>query len=611
MGNMVKQTCHRPGRVLLAGMLALLVSACGGGSDKPAAPDDGLWALPGNNSTRAVRLHPAPGAEHNWCVYRTWPDERVQVFSGCNTAAPLAQSYSRGATGELLVFGVVPHGNLLYLLVYDARRNIPSGRVPGTVRDGVDVVRFDASAPQAEPQVLATELPLGGFDNLIHAAADDGGLTACAARSCLRIVPGQPQQTWTSAALSAYEMVEAAPAADHAFALLRRVDDGYSGAAADASFHYAWARLGASGTQLDRIPRDCLPYALSAAPGAAAPTWQCAQGAAGMASVLQHELQRMPGSGLMDYGSSNSEGRIAWSQAYYLAGLLELGGPAAPRLSAAADWAPLRQRLNNEVQLLARQGTQVPGGYASRRYAMTRSPLTFALHLGRVARVLDVAQRRGISGTDPAREALAQRLWQLDGTVEMLSTVTWRGASHSTLAVTPGADFWCDGANVPYNYVSAYADGLLLLRSTDPAARQRAQTLLQPLLQYETLPTARTWKYWWARGFDGWTADQAVSSNTPTYAGYRSEAHISYRSLDAMAVLRLAAADSSAVPAALVAHLRTLTAEGALLPWVNAELARSGAPVTLSSDAAYRHARSAGPWEIESQVWALERLASP
>ena len=148
------------------------------------------------------------------------------------------------------------------------------------------------------------------------------------------------------------------------------------------------------------------------------------------------------------------------------------------------------------------------------------------------------------------------------------------------------------------------------MRGDDPQVRARAVALLQPLLRQESLGSASTWNYWWGPGFDGWGAESRLSANTPAYSGSRGLAHISYRSLDALAVLRLAALEPASVAPDVVARLRLLVERGQLLPWVNSEITQSGRPVSLSLAAGYRYARSAGPWELEGQVWALERLAS-
>lgn len=589
--------------------MALMV-ACGSGGEA-ASTHDGLEPVPGEESARAVRVHPHAGAASTWCVLRTWPDERIRVFSQCDRSTPKPLPFPRGDEGELLVFAVAESGPYLYLLVYDARRNVPSGRIPGVVDDGIDVYRADRRTPLSNPELVATRLPLGGFDHLIEASADAGGLTACGVRTCLRIEAGLAAAAWSDPALNAYEFVEVTHRGGFVDTIVRSVDNGFTGSAVDASFHYAWARLGPAGLQqLQPIPPDCVPFRLREGPDpVAAPQWSCARTPAELARLFEYDLARMPAGGLMDFGASNLEGRIAWSQAYYLNGLLELTGPHLAGLGAHIDREALAARVTQEVDLLARMQSEAKG-YGSRRYSMRRSENTFALHLGRISRTLALAVERGIAVAPAALERLSGRMWALADTVEQPSTSNWRGTVNETLAYRRGADFWCDGANVPHNYVTAYVHGLLALRGADVAARQRAAAFIAPLFEFEPVASANTWNYWWGRGFDGWSVADAVSINTPDYVGYRDPAHISYRSLDALAVLRLSEADPAAVPATVVDNIRRLVTSGGLLPWVNGELSRSGRPVTLSREAAYRHARSAGTWEIEAQVWGLERLAA-
>ncbi len=600
----------RARRRLWALAAVALMSACGSGGDAPPTPD-GLEPVPGDESVRALRVHPPAGEASGWCVLRTWPDERTRVFTQCDGPTPKPQAFPRGAEGELLVFAVAESDPYLYLLVYDTRRNVPSGRIPGLVDDGIDVYRADRRTPMSSPDLVASRLPLGGFDHVIEASADAHGLTACGVRACQRIGTDFGAASWSDPALNAYEFVEIIHHESFVDAIVRSVDNGFNGAAVDASFHYAWARLGPTGLQqLRPIASDCLPFRLQAAADlASAPQWSCARSPADLARLFEYDLARMPAGGLMDFGASNLEGRIAWSQAYYLNGLLELAGPHLAGLGRHIDRDALTARVTKEVDLLTRMQSEAQG-YSSRRYSMRRSENTFALHLGRISRTLALASDRGIAVAPAALERLSDRIWTLADTVEQPAVTTWRGTSHVTLAYRRGADFWCDGANVPHNYVTAYVHGLLALRGTDGAARQRAASLLTPLLRFEPVATSTTWNYWWGQGFDGWSATDAVSINTPEYVGYRDPAHISYRSLDALALLRLSELDPAAVPTPVVENIRRLVASGGLLPWVNGELARSRRSVTLSRETAYRHARSAGTWEIEAQVWALDRLTS-
>lgn len=591
--------------------LFLFLVGCGGnGDDGAAEPADGLQGLPASPSVRAVRLYPAEGSRSDWCVYRTWPDERIKVFADCGAASPVPHTFARGEASELLVFAVVESDPFLYLLVYDARRNIPSGRLPGVVDDGVDVYRLDRRSPGTDAAQLVTRLALGGFDHLVEAAADAAGLTACGVRSCYRIDSAGGVGLWSDTRLNGYEFVEVSASTTFADALVRSVTDGFSGEAAGDAFHYAWARIGPAGLlSLQPIAGDCVPHGIGGGSDTVPPGWSCASSAADLARLLEFELARMPAGGLMDYGTSNREGRVAWSQTYYLNGLLELSGPYLPVLGSQFDQAALRSRVAAEIDLLARLG-DTPGGYSSQRYSMQRTPVTFALHLGRVARTLALAKERRFPVPEAALTKLFAPMWALDTTVEQPASVPWRGLQFETLRYRPGADFWCDGANVPHNFSSAYTHGLLSLQGSEAAVRQRVATLLAPLLQWEPLAGGSTWNYWWGTGFDGWTAADAVSLNTPDYPGYRDPAHISYRSLDALAVLRLAALSPGAVPPAVVQNIRALVEQGSLLPWVSSELARAGSPAGLSRATAYRHARSAGPWELEAQVWALERLAA-
>lgn len=590
------------------------LTACGGGG-APIEPTQGpavagLVTLPdGGSSQKAVRVYPPAGTSSRWCVFRDWPDERLHVYDACDTSQPRSVPFERGSAGELMLFGSVDAGDSLLLLVYDARRNVPSGRLPGVLSDGVDIWRLrGGNLPQATLQ--AERLPLGGIDNLIHVAPHADGTTLCAIRRCFSLDAHGSLREWDTTGLTGFEFVEVHVEAQNVTAIVRTADDGATGNVATNGFRYALARLTPQGAALEAIDADCLPFRLTVP--AQGPAWRCVAGRADVVELLRFDLGRMPHGGMMDFGASNAEGRIAWSQVYYLSGLMHLAGGSLPTLGGLADWGALRQRLRDEVRLLARRARDDGRGYDALRYAMHREPLTSALHLGRIAALLDTAQRTGHDSDEAraARNQLSGQLWALQGTIEQLGSAMDQGRSFTTLRLAKGIDFWSDGAPVPYNYISGYVSGLAALRADSMAAIDRIDILLQPLLQVEQPHQAATWNYWWSQGRDGWTAADAVSSNTPSYGGSPNIAHITYRAMDADALLRLQRLRPASVPQALLPHVRSLTAGGRLLPSLNEQLVRSGGAEPLSAPVLRRFARATAPWELQSQVWALEQLAA-
>lgn len=552
-----------------------------------------------------TRVFPAPGQASTWCVWRSWPDEHLRVMSSCNGRTGTPHRFTRGSRGELVLLAAAADARRLVLAIYDAPQNLPSGRIAGVVHDGTELIEFDIESAGQEPTTRAQDLQLGGFDNQLHLALGATGITACGIRSCQSTIPGGGTVAWPTAALAGYEFVEVLIVNDGAHALLRREFDGYQGAAPDGSFHYAVAHLSLRGATVEPVSRRCLPWGLHETPQG--PGWHCARGTAGVAELIRFELGRLRNSGAMDYAASNREGRSAWSQAYYLGTLAAFAAGRWPALMPEHDAQLLGLRVRGELDLLARQAS-LPGGYTSVRYSLHRQPLLFALHLGRIARTLQLGVDAGFDSVIMAQAlaTLRQQLATLDGTVEVPGTLRWQGTELQTLRYRPGVDFWADGAPVPYNYISGYVTGLLAVARDDQQMIKRATRLMAGLQRFEPVDTGRTWRYWPAEGHDGWGADDGISANTPEFAGSPSAAHITYRSMDALALVELHRVNPSAVPVATIEHIAHLVGSGALLAWVNEGLDPLGHRAALAAEVAYRHARATSPWELAALPWALD-----
>ena len=119
------------------------------------------------------------------------------------------------------------------------------------------------------------------------------------------------------------------------------------------------------------------------------------------------------------------------------------------------------------------------------------------------------------------------------------------------------------------------------------------------------------WNYCSGRCQDGWTATDAVSSNTPVWEGNKTRtatAHISYRTMDARALLDATALWKLNDLGWSASYVRDLVERGRLYPSAAAPLAQFGVRPGLGTDLQLRYGRSTIPYETHSQVWALDAV---
>ena len=114
------------------------------------------------------------------------------------------------------------------------------------------------------------------------------------------------------------------------------------------------------------------------------------------------------------------------------------------------------------------------------------------------------------------------------------------------------------------------------------------------------------WRYWSGLGDKGWQEISGVSLNTPSWSGNGgAPAHISYRTMDAEALVRLHSAVPDAVSSGLIDHFADLASRGWLLPFINQSLRDDGRSQPLQPAVIRYYGRSSAAWEIQSQVAAL------
>lgn len=339
--------------------------------------------------------------------------------------------------------------------------------------------------------------------------------------------------------------------------------------------------------------------------------------------LLRHDLARTAPGGWMEYGINNEEGRIPWSQIYTLNGWLDLLDVARRDAAAFELYGPMldevRTRLHQEMRLLDQH--VAAGRHHTRAFTVDRSRALFGVQTARLLLVMH-RYRTEVAGALPmtSYEPLRRAVQQLAGHIEVLATegeeARWIAPGRHHLRWPRGSMFAFDGMPVPFNHQNEWAYAVLATAGTDtPAAVRHAATdvlrhFVDRIAPAGELPAEGRWDYWWGRAFDGWQADADWSVNTRSYSGDRIKAWISFRTIDAMALVT-GAGHLGVTEAAHAERSATRLAQlGALYPLAFHALADRHAYLGLAPAVAQQHARTSAPWEMANSAWSLAKLAA-
>jgi hypothetical protein len=247
--------------------------------------------------------------------------------------------------------------------------------------------------------------------------------------------------------------------------------------------------------------------------------------------------------------------------------------------------------------------------FISRRYSLNREDLPSTVHLGRIHRVLSRARALGCPGLDAAMADISNELIDPRRVGERI--VRREGAA-PLLTFSKGIPFWADGVNTPWNYQSAWIEAVSAggLTQGSQQMRDTARSMIQDFVTTERVQSAPTlWNYGAGRFAMGWTSADGISVNTPAWIGDHKAstptAHISYRSMDALALGHADGAGVTPMSAQLRSYLVEQVRTGRLLPYVLEALTPTGETPQLDPRIRQLHARAVLPWHIQPQVWAL------
>jgi len=339
--------------------------------------------------------------------------------------------------------------------------------------------------------------------------------------------------------------------------------------------------------------------------------------------MFENDLQRIQQNGWMEFGISNTEGRIPWSQMYYLNGLMDMLLLVETDAGMAEAFSPLssaiRSRLDLEMLWIARHWRE--GRFPSRGFTVDRSPALFAVQTSRLLLLFDryiseFAAPSTIEGV--AFGDLRELVQCLRGHIDVLARggepAHWMARDNANLRWPKGSAFSFDGMAVPFNHQNEWAYSVY--RSGPDPACPRANSAATEIVRHfmdRVAPAGRfpqdgTWDYWWGTAYDGWVESDGVSVNRPEYTGDRIKAWISFRTIDLLSSLAAIEALPGFWKENVISSALYLTRKGLVYPFASYELARRGYWISLEPNVASYYARVSSPWEIQSAVWAYQSL---
>lgn len=545
-------------------------------------------------------------------VFRTFPENKLELASFVDehtgaTFLPVAA----GGNGYLIYRAAVIEGGQLFLVVYDNRerqnrilRYAMNGPHPLVVEQEVVLPSLEDPAGRTyemEPAVFLLA-GLGGSIRVLGGTLDGtlvptGEFLAGRRSECVRII----EAVRTGSGVSTLcDLKAPGPAAG-----FRVMDD--------------------RGVVRDIGVTDGIPWNLRKAPEGEGVVWSLARTASERRELFRFDLERGQNSGLLELGSNNVEGRIAWAQIYYLNGLLDLLLLVGEDQSAFETFGPLagavRTRLDVEFALLEKL-LGSPVGYHSRAFTVGREPALFAVQTGRL---LGLLERRAseLRGAAPSAhlEEWRTRVFGLVDHMEVVETggepPRWVTPGRRYLAWPRGSAFPFDGVAVPYNHQNEWAwsvfetarrSGEWKVHPAVEVAKEVIRHFVEHVLPGGRFPADGRWPYWWGRAMEGWTEADGVSTNTRAYPGDRLMAWISFRTIDVFGVLAALEFLPDLPRHRILDSAAQLVREGLVYPCVAGPLMRYGRVPGWSAETAARFSRAVSPWELANSPWVLGRV---
>lgn len=552
------------------------------------------------------------GKDHFAIVFRNIPGNALQLIDwNVKTGSTQAIPIERTGVDYLLFRGATTVGASLYLVVYDNHSEKNFLRHYHRTNAAFYLAAKEVTLPTLEPPAgthYEMEPPIMLFGERKGVRVIGGSLDALV----------NHQQITERRIFDCERVLEAVNTPTGVVVLCNRKH-------ADEAGVYSVQYIG-SGEQTIIPLKNGIPWKLTWNSQRKHIEYQLGTNARSYTEILAYDIERGQNGGMLEFGSNNIEGRVPWSQVYYLNGFMDMLYLAKHDDKAFDIVAPLmtkiRLRLELEIRLLDRLLVS-PIGMQTKAFTHDRSLALFAVQTSRVLLLLNRYQKE-FPDTAPLATSLSrlrQQVSQLDGHMEVLvssgEAKTWLAPGQRYLKWPRGNAFHFDGLPVPYNHQNEWAYSLFesyrhLDSSFDSPALEPQREIVRHFLRHLApngeFPTPDHWNYWWGQAFDGYGKAADISVNTPDYPGDKSLAWISFRTIDFMSILSsldfIRDIDSDKLLRSAADRVKL----GEVYPFASRSLVDRGLKPQLNVMIAHKYARSGSPWELSNQSWALAML---
>lgn len=341
-----------------------------------------------------------------------------------------------------------------------------------------------------------------------------------------------------------------------------------------------------------------------------------------IAKVFLRDIRNGQQSGVLEFGINNIEGRIPWSQIYYLNGLLDLLLLVDTHKEADAMFGGVANdvlhRIVIEMQALD-DLLDMNNGFHTKGFTHDRSAALFAVQTSRLLLLFD-RYTEELPNAPVLRniEKLRHVVFTLSGHIDQLAydgeSSNWMKKGTAHLRWPKCSAFYFDGMAVPFNHQNEWAYSLFnsaRIKSVnadvpwlnDP--KDMIKFFLERLSNKNGFPTVGKWDYWYGHAYDGWTEKDNRSCNTPAYVGDHGLAWISFRTIDFMSVMSAIDFIPELNDKKILKSAIDAVKFGDVFPFAARSLLANGEKPQIQLPVLERYYRATSPWEISNSPWAL------